>query len=172
MVCAAFRTSVFKSAGMCNELLDHGQGGDHDLCDRIMDVGGKIVFAPELWVEQAMPLNWPQVWRLQAQRGETRYQELRTGRHLTGSAYLQPILLLIALGLLAILGPRDPGQAASLALICVLLLYPANRGFLKYVAENEPGLLKTAFLFCLLRPAAWLVGMLKGALGRLGFTTG
>lgn len=168
MACAAFRAADFRAAGMCNERLTYPQGADQDLCHRLIAAGGMIARDESPWVAQDLPRTWGQVWRRQVRRGQARYQELRTGLRLASAAYLQPILLLVALGLLVMLGPQDPVRAATLALICILLLYPANRAFLKYVAHEEPGMLRTAFLFCLLRPAAWLVGMLQAALGRLG----
>jgi cellulose synthase/poly-beta-1,6-N-acetylglucosamine synthase-like glycosyltransferase len=168
MACSAFRASAFKTVGMGNERLKYGLGRDHDLCARLQDAGGVIIFDPELWVSQALPSTWRQIWRRQIQQGETRYQELRSGLSLRGSAYLQPILLLAALGFLAFVGPNDPGQAITLALLCLLLLYPANRAFLKSIVQKEPSLIKPAFLFCLLRPAAWVLGMLKTLLVRIG----
>jgi glycosyltransferase involved in cell wall biosynthesis len=170
MACAGFRAADFRAAGMCNEVLTHAAAGDQDLCHRIIAAGGLIAQDDGLWVKQDLPRTWGQVWRGQIKHGQARYQELRIGLRLDAGAYIQPVLLLLALGLLIMLGPQDPGRAATLALICILLLYPANRAFLKYVGQEEPGMLRTAFLFCLLRPAAWLLGMLQAALGRLGFT--
>jgi glycosyltransferase involved in cell wall biosynthesis len=168
MACAAFRTADFRAAGMCNERLIHALGGDQDLCQRISAAGGLIARDDELWVKQELPGTWGQIWRRQLRRGQINYQKLRSGLRLAGSDYLQPILILLALGLLVMLGPQDPGRSITLALICLLLLYPANRAFLKYIGLEEPGLLRTALLFCLLRPAAWLLGMLREALARLG----
>lgn len=170
MACAAFRAADFRAAGMCNEVLTHPATGDQDLCQRLTAAGGLIGHDDELWVKEDLPRTWGQVWRGQIQRGQARYQELRIGLRLDAGAYIQPVLLLLALGLLAMLGPQDPGRAATLALICLLLLYPANRAFLKYVGQEEPGLLRSAFILCLLRPAAWLLGMLGAALGRMGLT--
>jgi hypothetical protein len=171
MACAAFRASVFKEAGMCNESLIHAEGHDRDLCLGILAQGGDIRHDPELWVNQRLPKTWGGIWRWQFRQGENRWGELRSGLRPAGEAYLQPALLLLALGLLLAIGPQDPARAVSLALICVLLLYPLNRAFLKYVGIEDPGLLKNAFLFCFLRPMAWVLGMLKRSLGRLGFGT-
>lgn len=171
MACAALRASAFRAAGMCNESLVQAESRDLALCQDLLAQGGVIEQDPELWVSLDLPGAWDQVWQRQIRLGENRFHELRSGLRLPGEAYLQPILLLMALGLFLVLGPQDLNRAATLALICVLLLYPANRGFLKYVGHQEPDLLKKAFFLCLWRPLAWLSGMLKAALGRLGLST-
>lgn len=171
MACAALRASAFRAAGMCNESLVQAESSDLALCQGLLAQGGAVKQDPELWVSLDLPGAWGQVWRRQIRRGENRFHELRSGLRLPGEAYLQPMLLLLALGLLLVLGPQDLNRAATLALICVLLLYPANRAFLKYVGHQEPDLLKKAFFLCLWRPLAWLSGMLKAALGRLGLST-
>lgn len=170
MACAALRASDLRAAGMCNESLVQAESSDLALCQGLLAQGGAVKQDPELWVSLDLPGTWGQVWRRQIRRGENRFHELRSGLRLPGEAYLQPMLLLLALGLLLVLGPQDLNRAATLALICVLLLYPANRAFLKYVGHQEPDLLKKAFFLCLWRPLAWLWGMLKAALGRLGLS--
>jgi hypothetical protein len=167
MYCAAFRATAFRQAGMCHEASVHTDGRDLDLCGAILAQGGIISQDPELWVRQQLPGAWRQIWRSQIRRGENLLNELPSRLRSGGEAYLQPVLLLLALGLLLAMGPQDPSRAISLALICLLLLYPLNRAFLKCVGAKDPGLLKTAFLLCCLRPPAWILGMIKAVLGRL-----
>lgn len=167
MHCAAFRAAAFRQAGMCREASVGPDGRDRDLCGAILAQGGIISQDPELWVIQQLPGSWSQIWRAQIRRGESLLNELPSRLRSGGEAYLQPVLLLLALGLLLAMGPQDPARAISLALICLLLLYPLNRAFLKCVGAEAPGLLKTAFLLCCLRPPAWVLGMVRAALGRL-----
>ncbi len=168
MTCAAFRASDLKAAGMCDETLVEPGGRDRDLCQRLLAAGGRLVLDPDLWVRLPLPRTWGQVWRSELRRGRQRYQDLRRGRRLGPGAHLQPALVLLAAGLLAALGPHDPGRAVSLALICLLLLYPANRPFLRLVGSQDPGLMRQALALCFLRPLAWTLGMLAAALNRMG----
>lgn len=80
----------------------------------------------------------------------------------------QVLTLLAALGLLLALWGPAPERGASLAAIGLLLLYPQNRAFLQFVAQEDPPLLGKALLYCLLRPWAWTAGLLAQALAGLG----
>lgn len=99
------------------------------------------------------------------------YARLRLGGlegGLVGGLAWQVGLWLLALGLLASFVPRDPGRGLSLAAICLLLLYYSNRSWLRWLGEGRPGLLGRALVYGLLRPLAWLGGLLEGLLRRLG----
>jgi hypothetical protein len=50
----------------------------------------------------------------------------------------------------------------------LLLLYYSNRGWLRWLSEDRPGLLGRALVYGLLRPLAWLGGLGEGLLRRLG----
>ncbi|CAO0824606.1 hypothetical protein DFAR_740004 [Desulfarculales bacterium] len=72
--------------------------------------------------------------------------------------------MLASLGVFAALWGPASDRAWSLAFICLLLRYPFNRGFIRFMAEEEPQILGTALLYCLLRPWAWTAGLLGAAL--------
>jgi len=111
----------------------------------------------------ALGLAWDRARRL--------YSRLRLGgmeRGSVGGMALQVGWWLLALGLLAAFAPRDPGRGLSLAAICLLLLYYSNRGWLRWLSEDRPGLLGRALVYGLLRPLAWLGGLGEGLLRRLG----
>jgi hypothetical protein len=79
----------------------------------------------------------------------------------------QVALALGSLGIPLALGGRMPGNAATLAALCLLLLYPLNRGFLHFVSQKRPGLLNRAIFFCVLRPFLWCLGLASAAVDRL-----
>ncbi|MFH1057262.1 MAG: hypothetical protein V1797_01125, partial [Pseudomonadota bacterium] len=79
----------------------------------------------------------------------------------------QVALWLLALGLMWVLAAVDPGRGLSLAAVCLLLLYPANRTWLRWLAAREPGLFRPALIYGLLRPLAWAGGLMAGLLRRL-----
>ncbi|KMY66056.1 hypothetical protein AAU61_19040 [Desulfocarbo indianensis] len=172
LACAAFPADDFKAAGMCDETLGQAAGPDRDLCARLGGLGKELRQDSRLWVRRALPGAWPQVWQWQAARGKANYNALKQGRRLAWGDYLQPALILLALGLLLALGPQDPARALTLAAICLLLLYPLNRAFLAFVGQREPHLLSSALLLCLMRPVAWTWGMLGAALRRIGGQAG
>lgn len=99
------------------------------------------------------------------------YARLRLGgleRAAVGGMALQVGLWLLALGLLATVGPGDLGRGLSLAVICLLLLYYSNRPWLRWLSAGRPDLLSRALVYGLLRPLAWLGGLVAGLVGRLG----
>lgn len=49
---------------------------------------------------------------------------------------------------------------SNLAWLAVFLIYPLNRPFIRYVAEQAPEKTNTSLGYCLLRPLGWLAGML------------
>lgn len=79
----------------------------------------------------------------------------------------QVALWFLALGLMWVFAAVDPGRGLSLAAICLLLLYPANRAWLKWLAAHEPSLFPQALIYGLLRPLAWAGGLMAGLLRRL-----
>lgn len=112
----------------------------------------------------AMELAWDRARRL--------YSRLRLGgpaRRGVGNVALQVGLWLLALGLLAAFATaRQPERGLSLAAICLLLLYYSNRSWLRWLGDGRPDLLGRALVYGLLRPLAWLGGMLTGLGERLG----
>ncbi|MFZ5587468.1 MAG: hypothetical protein ACOZHQ_16230 [Thermodesulfobacteriota bacterium] len=88
-------------------------------------------------------------------------------RGMAAGMALQVTLWLMALGLMWVFAPADPGRGLSLAAICLLLLYPANRDWLKWVAARQPGIVSQALAYTLLRPLAWTGGLAAGLLRRL-----
>jgi cellulose synthase/poly-beta-1,6-N-acetylglucosamine synthase-like glycosyltransferase len=168
MSCAAFRREAVLAAGGCDESLGGFGARDRELCSRLAAAGGRLVFDPELWVVAELPATWRQAWAAETARGRRRYQDLRQGRSLPPGSHLQPALVILAAGFLVALWPQDPVRAGTLALLALLLLYPTNHRFLKFVVGSEPGLVRHALAMCLWRPAAWTAGMLSAAAARLG----
>ena len=169
--CAAFSRRAWLAAGLDRR----PPGDDRELCDRLLARGGEIIMDPDIFVYRPLPATWPEAWRRQVQRGRDMSPAGRRtpgpGDGEPGGALpgrLQPIIILIALGLLAFLGPQAPQAALTLALVCLLSLYFLNRPFLKFVSQKEPALLNRALALCFLRPAAWLAGLAAAALKRLG----
>ncbi len=174
LACAAFERRALIEAGLFDQSLPDAASCDALLGRRLVSAGGTLVFDPELKVRLTLPAGWGPLWREQLERGRQRYRELRRlGGAPAGLATperfspWQPLVLLLAGGLAGFLGPQDPARGLSLAAACLLLLYPLNRDFLKYVAGREPDILRQALAYCLLRPAAWTLGLLGAALNRV-----
>jgi hypothetical protein len=168
LACAAFRKRALLAAGGCDESAGGFGARDRELCARLAAAGGRLAFDPELWVSAELPADWKEVWRTEYDRGRRRYQDLRQGRSLPPGSHLQPALVVLAAGLLVALWPHDPARAGTLALVAMLLLYPTNHRFLRFVRDAEPALVPRAVAMCLVRPVAWTAGMLAAAAQRLG----
>ncbi len=167
---AAFERRALIEAGLFDQSLPDAASCDVLLARRLLGAGGALVFDPEIKVRIPLPATWGGLWRAQLERGRQRYRELRRlGGAPAGLATperfppWQPLLLLLAGGLAGFLAPLDPGRGLSLSGVCLLLLYPLNRDFLKYLAAGEPDILHQALAYCLLRPAAWTLGLLSAA---------
>ena len=130
-------------------------GSLEELPRRLADQGRELPNHEELQVREPMPQGWSALWRRQVSLGK-RVRDLK----------LQQLLILVFIMLLITFMPHDPQRALSLAAVCLLLLYPLNRPFLRHLGQNHPELLNTGLLFCLLRPFVRLAGGLAGALGR------
>ncbi len=130
-------------------------GGLEAVPRRMAELGRELESSPELTVREPMPQTWPAMWRRQMILGR-QVRDLKP----------QQLLMLIFLLLLITLGPADPLRALSLGAVCLLLLYPLDRPFIKHIGHNHPELLNPALLFCLIRPFVRLLGGLAGALNR------
>lgn len=119
--------------------------------------GKHLYHDPELFLERPLPQGWGGLWRL----AQTQGRGLRQGPR-PPLAALQMLLSLLAPALFLGFWTWAPDRAVTLGLLCLLLHYPINRGFLNFVAQEEPGALWPGLAYCLLRPWGWLAGLLKG----------
>lgn len=173
-LCAAYRRRCFLDSGGFDPADDAEGLENYELAYRLLDQGRRLFWDPELTVKRPLPATWSGCLALAYHLGRNRFRNLLHRRRLGlgapggGRRFAQSLLVVLALGLLLALGGQDWQRAVTLAAICLLLLYPLNRGFIKSVAHQEPGLLNRALLWCLLRPWAWTLGMLKASLDRVG----
>lgn len=133
--------------------------------------GKRLEQDPLCQVQAPQPATWGALLARAMDQGRDTY----LGRRLGAGPVLGPerpapqvLTVLAALGLLLALWGPAPERAWSLAAICLLLLYPQNRAFILFVAQEGPALMGPALLYCLLRPWAWTAGLLAAALAGLG----
>lgn len=172
-VCAAYRRREFLQVGGFDPA-DEGEGLDnYELAYRLSAAEHELALDPELTVKRPLPATLGAALGLAYHLGRNRFRNIIYRRRLGlrgrrgTQRFLQSLLVLLAVGLAVVLAGRDPERAVTLPLLCLLLLYPLNRGFLKQVAEREPELMRRAVAWCLLRPWAWTLGLFKASLDRI-----
>lgn len=177
-LCAAYRRRDFLRFGGFDPA-DASEGlENYELAYRLLAEGRELFWEPELQVRRPLPYTWGGCLALAYGLGRNRFRNLLHRRRLGlgspggGRRFAQSLLVMLAVAIPVGLGAHDWQRAVTLPLICLLLLYPLNRGFIKSVAHQEPHLLNRALLWCLLRPWAWTLGMLKASLDRMGGTAG
>ncbi|MCB2190524.1 MAG: glycosyltransferase [Deltaproteobacteria bacterium] len=173
-LCAAYRRRDFLQFGGFDPL-DAAEGlENYELAYRLLAYDKELYWDPELQLRRPLPATWGGCLSLAYQLGRNRFRNLlhrrRLGLGSPGGArrFAQSFLVMLAVAIPLGLGAHDWQRAATLPIICLLLLYPLNRGFIKSVAHQEPHLLNRALLWCLLRPWAWTLGMLKASVDRIG----
>jgi glycosyltransferase involved in cell wall biosynthesis len=171
---AAFRRGIFMAAGSYDPV-DESEGLENfEFSSRLLALGHSLLFDPECFVKRPLPSTWGSYLRLAYHLGRNRYRNTLHRRRLGLSAsggwgeHAQSVLALLVPSLPLALWQTHPEQAVTLPLICLLLLYPLNRRFIKFVTEQDPGLVSRALLMCLLRPFAWTAGLIKAALDHMG----
>jgi hypothetical protein len=177
--CAALRRAEALAAGGLDQSLPGPQGDLLALWLALAAQGRGFVWAPDLYLWSDLPASWGGLLRLAWAEGRENFLRARLARARApgllggqGNPRLQALLALLAPAALLGLWPLDPGQALTLALLCLLLLYPLNRPFLRHLSREAPELLNPALAYCLLRPFAWLGGMLAAGAARLGGNKG
>jgi hypothetical protein len=172
-LCAAYRRRDFMDFGGFDPA-DAAEGlENYEMAYRLLAQGKQLFWDEELQVRRPLPSTWGECLTLAYQLGRNRFRNLlhrrRLGLGSPGGArrFAQSLLVMLAVALPLGLGSHDWQRAVTLPIICLLLLYPLNRGFIKSLALQEPHLLNRALLWCLLRPWAWTLGMLKASLDRL-----
>ncbi|MCF8040604.1 MAG: glycosyltransferase family 2 protein [Desulfarculaceae bacterium] len=173
-LCAAYRRRDFLEFGGFDPA-DTAEGlENYELACRLLAQGKELFWDQELQIRRPLPSTWGGCLTLAYQLGRNRFRNLLHRRRLGlgspggGRRFAQSVLVMLAVAIPLGLGGHDWQRAVTLPIICLLLLYPLNRGFIKSVAHQEPHLLNRALLWCLLRPWAWTLGMLKAALDRMG----
>ncbi|MBU2470153.1 MAG: hypothetical protein KKC78_16055 [Proteobacteria bacterium] len=173
-LCAAYRRRDFLNSGGFDPADDAEGLENYELAYRLLAQGKELFWDPELTVKRPLPSTWGGALALAYHLGRNRFHNLlqrrRLGQGVPGGSrrFVQSLLVMLAVGFPLALGGQDCQRALTLAAICLLLLYPLNRGFIKTVAHQEPGLLNRTLVWCLLRPWAWTLGMIKASLDRLG----
>ncbi|MEW5914159.1 MAG: glycosyltransferase family A protein [Thermodesulfobacteriota bacterium] len=171
---AAYLRQEFLAAGGFDPADDAEGLENYELSLRLLALGRELIFDPELYVKRPLPETWGGYLRLAYHRGRNRFRNTLHRRRLGLPAagglgqQAQSLLILLALGLPFALWPRYPDQALTLPLLCLLLLYPLNRRFLKFISGQAPELIQRALALCLLRPLAATAGLVKAALDRMG----
>ncbi|MCB2226492.1 MAG: hypothetical protein KQH53_07410 [Desulfarculaceae bacterium] len=172
-VSAAYRRQEFLRAGGFDPA-DEGEGlENYELAYRLNAADLELALDPELAIKRPLPATLGAALGLAYHLGRNRFRNILHRRRLglSGSRgagrFWQSVLVLLAVGLAIALARVAPERAITLPLICLLLLYPLNRGFLKQLSQREPELMQRALLWCLLRPWAWTLGMFKAALDRI-----
>lgn len=171
---AAFRRDIFMAAGSYDPADDSEGLENFEFSSRLLAQSHSLLFDPECFVKRPLPATWGNYLRLAYHLGRNRFRNTLHRRRLGLGAsggwgeHAQSILALLALGLPLALWQTNPEQAVTLPLICLLLLYPLNRRFIKFATEHDPGLVSRALLMCLLRPFAWTAGSIKAALDHMG----
>ncbi|MBU4277970.1 MAG: glycosyltransferase [Proteobacteria bacterium] len=173
-LCAAYRRRDFLDFGGFDPA-DAAEGlENYELAYRLLAKGRELFWDQELQIRRPLPFTWGGCLALAYQLGRNRFRNLLHRRRLgLGSPggtrrFAQSLLVMLAVAIPLGLGAHDWQRAVTLSIICLLLLYPLNRGFIKSVAHQEPHLLNRALLWCLLRPWAWTLGMVKASLDRMG----
>lgn len=168
--CLALRREAVLEAGG----LDAAWPGAGDLWDlwwRLAQAGQQLEVDPQCRARLPQPGTWGGLLARARLQGAALFSSRRLPASqglLPDRPGLQVALLLAAWAALAGFARLDPGRGLSLAAMALLLLYPLNRAFLRFAAQEEPALLGRALLYCLLRPWAWALGLLGAALGWLG----
>ncbi len=172
-LCAAYRRREFLPAGGFDPH-DQGEGlENYELAYRMTAGGRELALDPELAVRRALPatLGAALAWAYHLGRNRFRNilhrRRLGLGSRLGARHFWQSVLVLSALGFPLAMANQDPGRAFTASAVCLLLLYPLNRSFLKKLSQREPDLMNRALLWCLLRPFAWTLGLLKASLDRV-----
>jgi hypothetical protein len=173
-LCAAYRRAEFLAAGGFDPADDAEGLENYEFSLRLLALRRELIFDPELYVKRPLPEAWNGYLRLAYHLGRNRFRNTlhrrRLGLPSAGGLgqQAQSLLILLALGLPFALWPQHPDQALTLPLLCLLLLYPLNRGFLKFVSGEAPELMQRALALCLLRPFAATAGLIRAALDRMG----
>jgi hypothetical protein len=181
--CALLRRKPALAAGGLDPSLPGPQGDLLGLWLALAALGHEFIWEPELHLWHALPESWGGLLGLAWAEGRECFLRARLARGQTpglppgllagqGNPRLQALMALLAPAALAGMWPLDPGRGLALALLCLALLYPLNRPFLAHMSREAPGLMNRALLYCLLRPFAWLGGMLVAGAERLGTRTG
>ncbi|MCF8031585.1 MAG: hypothetical protein K9K66_01670 [Desulfarculaceae bacterium] len=172
-LCAAYRRQEFLQAGGFDPA-DEGEGlENYELAYRLSAAEQDMALDPELAVKRPLPASLGPALTLAYHLGRNRFRNILHRRRLgirgRGGTrrFWQSVLVLLAVAIPVALAGRDPQRAFTLAAVCLLLLYPLNRGFLKQISSQEPELMSKALLWCLLRPWAWTLGMLRASLDRV-----
>lgn len=166
--CAAFRARWLRDAvgrpgpGPC-------QATDlFALACRVAAMGGGVVFEPQCQARATPPSGLAGALSLQARFGRGAALAVRALRANGQVGWPWPrgwpwrvVLALAVIGLLVAFAPRFPADGALWAALGLLLFYPLERPFLKFVTENRPELLNRSLLFCLVRPFFWAWGMVR-----------
>lgn len=169
--CLAFARRSLLEAGGLDPAPAHDAGDLWEAWLRLREAGQRLEHDPQCHVQAPQPATWGALLGRAQRDGQDMFlgRRLGAGRSLSRDhAGGQVVLVLAGLGVLVALWGPAPDRAWSLAAICQLLLYPFNREFIRFVAEEEPLASGTALVYCLLRPWAWGAGLLAGALRRLG----
>lgn len=171
--CAAFRREELLNAGG----LTPGEGADGGplalVCARLAERGRLLVFDPDLRPLTDEPATSGQYLAGELALGKTLFQSRRRSQGagaaplMSRGLILQPLAALAALIAPIWFLPHAIDRALTISALCLLMLYPLNRAFLKQVAAREPGILNKALIMCLIRPFVWCAGMISAALGRL-----
>jgi hypothetical protein len=172
--CAAFKRERLMITGGPEPREGEGGGALASLCRRLAARGDCLVFDPGLKVRRRQPDTWGGVAREQFRRGwevfasrRQRSQDPGPPSALPRGMAAQVALALAAPGFILALASRAPENAFTLSALCLLLLYPLNRPFLKYVAAKHPPVLNRAIILCLARPFLWCAGLVTAALDRV-----
>lgn len=170
--CAVFTYDAFmlvcRSGSVC------GSDSIHELACALAAMGHEVGFDISLHANCEPPRSWKDL------AGAYFNQGTQLARRLAGvggmdlekkpwqpSAAWEAILVLAALGFFGVGFFHDTPGNLIRAAICVLLLYPVNRGFLKHISESAPELMYKALMLCLLRAPLRTAGLLKSAVMRL-----
>lgn len=169
--CLALRRRVLQETGGLDPAWGPGGADLWEAWLRLQVAGKNLEHDPLCQVQAPQPATWGALLG----RGMEQGRDIFLGRRLGAGPVLGPdrpagqvLTLLAALALFISLWGAAPERAWSLAAICLLLLYPQNRAFILFVAQEGPPHLGPALVYCLLRPWAWTAGLLAAALAGLG----
>ena len=157
------------------------RGGDvcgldnvHELACALWAMGYEVGFNPALRARCKAPGTWREAASFFVGQGKQFARRLAGvgGMNLEKRPWLpgaawEALLMLAAAGFVGFALFHDAAGNLIRALICLLLLYPVNRSFLKRISETAPELMNKALLYCLLRAPCRTAGMLKSAFLRL-----
>ncbi len=170
--CAVFTPEAFRLVSRGGDVC--GLDNVHELACALWAMGHEVGFAPALRARCKAPGNWRETASCFVGQGEQFARrlagvggmDLEKRPWLPGAAW-EALLMLAAAGFAGFALFHDTAGNLIRALICLLLLYPVNRRFLKQVSETAPELMNKALLYCLLRAPCRTGGLLKSAFLRL-----